>query len=110
MRMVGLRRAWLLAASLIAAIAGACVGNSPVGARRGNADGGSIRDAAVSGDADGAGGDRGPEAGRADGGSAKKMAGQPCGCQSDCANNLTCVDGVCCTTACNESCKSCALA
>ncbi len=37
----------------------------------------------------------------------KSAAGQTCGCASDCASNF-CVDGICCSTACNEACKTCA--
>jgi hypothetical protein len=37
----------------------------------------------------------------------KKAPGQPCQCAADCASNF-CVDGVCCSTACGEACKTCA--
>ncbi|HEV3031161.1 MAG TPA: hypothetical protein VG319_05935 [Polyangia bacterium] len=39
----------------------------------------------------------------------KRAAGQTCDCASDCASGF-CVDGVCCTTACTEACKTCAAA
>jgi hypothetical protein len=37
----------------------------------------------------------------------QKAIGDPCGCGADCASNF-CVDGVCCNTACTETCKTCA--
>ncbi len=36
----------------------------------------------------------------------KKANGAACGCAADCAGGH-CVDGVCCATACNETCKAC---
>ncbi len=48
----------------------------------------------------------GPEAACGDAGT-KKAAGQACACASECSSNF-CVDGVCCGTACAESCKTCA--
>ncbi|HVX97140.1 MAG TPA: hypothetical protein VHK47_19645 [Polyangia bacterium] len=36
----------------------------------------------------------------------KKPNGQACTCDGDCASNF-CVDGLCCNSACNESCKTC---
>ena len=38
--------------------------------------------------------------------STKKTKGTACGCDSDCETGF-CVDGVCCNTACKETCKSC---
>src|SRR5579863_6333027 len=35
-----------------------------------------------------------------------KQLGDACGCAADCASNF-CVDGVCCNTACTDTCKSC---
>ncbi len=37
-----------------------------------------------------------------------KSPGQPCSAASECASNF-CADGVCCTTACTGSCRSCSL-
>ncbi len=48
----------------------------------------------------------GPEVACGDAG-AKKATGQACACASECSSNF-CVDGVCCGTACAESCKTCA--
>jgi hypothetical protein len=45
---------------------------------------------------------------RADAGS-KKASGETCSCASDCASNF-CVDGICCSTACTEACKTCSAA
>jgi hypothetical protein len=36
----------------------------------------------------------------------KKVTGQTCSCSADCASGH-CVDGVCCSSACNEACKTC---
>jgi len=41
-----------------------------------------------------------------DGGKGTKMNGDACACAGDCQSGF-CVDGVCCNTACTESCKSC---
>ena len=37
----------------------------------------------------------------------KRNQGQTCGCDADCTTSH-CVDGVCCNSACGESCKTCA--
>ena len=70
------------------------------------------------GAAAGAGGDSGgphrPKAGvggacaAADGG-ARQANGQACGCAGDCQSGF-CVDGVCCNSACTETCKACNVA
>jgi hypothetical protein len=39
-------------------------------------------------------------------GGTRKQSGEACGCASDCESNF-CVDGVCCNTACEETCKAC---
>jgi len=73
---------------LAALVAGAgCHGKSPA-----PTDGGSDRavDATVCGAGDGG----------------KKANGAACGCAADCASDF-CVDGVCCATACTETCKAC---
>src|SRR5262249_45350547 len=37
---------------------------------------------------------------------ARKVAGEACGCATDCQSGF-CVDGVCCNTACTETCMAC---
>lgn len=39
--------------------------------------------------------------------SAHRLSGQACACASDCATGF-CVDGVCCSSSCTETCKTCA--
>src|SRR6185436_11822039 len=39
----------------------------------------------------------------------KRAVAQACGCDGDCMSGH-CVDGVCCSTACNEGCKTCSAA
>jgi hypothetical protein len=56
---------------------------------------------------DGSGKDAPREGGCRGDASGQKTLGQTCACASDCATNF-CVDGVCCNTACTESCKTCA--
>ncbi|MBT6435376.1 MAG: hypothetical protein HOK28_19930 [Deltaproteobacteria bacterium] len=36
-----------------------------------------------------------------------RLQGQSCGAQSECALGLTCVDGICCSSACDTACYSC---
>lgn len=62
------------------------------------------------GDADAdAGGGGGSDDGGTDAGTGRD-AGVACTTTSQCLGGLTCVDGVCCTTACNAACDSCNLA
>jgi hypothetical protein len=51
----------------------------------------------------------GPDATCSSDAPAKRAVAQACGCDADCASGH-CTDGVCCSTACNEGCKTCAAA
>ena len=50
--------------------------------------------------------DGGPDSRSCGDGGARKTNGAACGCNADCTSDF-CVDGVCCNSACTESCKSC---
>jgi len=54
---------------------------------------------------DGGGGHDAPAACEGDAGM-RKTNGAPCGCAGDCTSGF-CVDGVCCASACTDSCKKC---
>jgi len=95
--------------ALAVALGAGCGSSSPASTsvKRDAADG--PRDAAT-----GDGPDGQPEAARPDAtcvpdALTKKPNGQACTCASDCSSNF-CVDGLCCNTACAESCKLCGAA
>ncbi len=50
--------------------------------------------------------DGGPDSKSCGDGGARKTNGTACGCDADCTSGF-CVDGVCCNSACTETCKSC---
>ena len=110
-RGAGLAVAMVAVASLVG-----CGGGHGTPPKHGDADAASILDAHHDGGVAETSTDTAPDALSPDVATCKgsdagsrKGAGEACGCASDCTSNF-CVDGVCCSTACTEACKTCAAA
>src|SRR3954465_7646679 len=93
-------------AGLLGALAGGCGSSSSPHADGGDAARGDARDG--SGEARDLRAEMptGPDAACGNDPATKRPVAQACGCDADCVSGH-CVDGVCCSTACNEGCKTC---